>query len=137
MKKIFICFMIMLTICLSINDVTCANSPINTPIGGDSYDGVINGDMDTSVDLPSPGTNDSQSAINRVIGNAWATGIVIVQLLSLIIVVITGIRYMNASAEKKADIKTGMINLFRGALLVFAASTIANYIVGFGKDIFK
>ena len=136
MKKIFICFMIMLTICLSINDAACANSPINLPNNITNGD-VINGDMDTSVDLPSPGSNDSQAAINRVIGNAWATGLVIVQVLSLMIVVITGIRYMNASAEKKADIKTGMINLFRGALLVFAASTIANYIVGFGKDIFK
>lgn len=60
---------------------------------------------DTTVNLPTgEGGNESLRVVTSL-GKAWATIVVIVQILSIGLIVFAGLRYMFASADKKADIK--------------------------------
>lgn len=64
---------------------------------------------------------------NRVIGILQAVGIV----LSVVILVVLGIKYMMGSAEEKADYKKTMIPYIVGAVFIFLAPTIANMVYNF------
>lgn len=48
--------------------------------------------------------------------------------LLVIMVAVLGIKYMAGSAEEKAEYKKSFVPLIIGAILVFAAVTIANFI---------
>lgn len=86
---------------------------------------------------PSSGNNvnnDVKKAVDRV----WSTVIVIVQIVSVACVVLAGVRYMYASADKKAEIKKGLMYLAIGAIFVFAASTVIRFIYfGIGGSIIQ
>lgn len=73
--------------------------------------------------------------LSTIFGNTWETTMTIVQILSVAAVVFAGVRYMLASAERKADIKRGLTFLAIGAVLVFAASTVATFVVRVGDQI--
>ena len=75
------------------------------------------------------------SKLTKVFGNTWETVIVFVQIASVATVVFAGVRYMFASAERRADIKKGLTFLVIGAILIFAASTVATFIVRVGDQI--
>ena len=64
---------------------------------------------------------------NKLIGILRTVGIV----LSVVILVILGIKYMMGSAEEKADYKKTMIPYIVGAICIFLAPTIANMIYNF------
>ncbi len=66
---------------------------------------------------------------NEIIGILQTVGIV----LSVVILVILGIKYMMGSAEEKAEYKKTMIPYIVGAVLIFAAPTIANIVYNFVK----
>lgn len=63
----------------------------------------------------------------KVVGILQTVGIV----LSVIILIILGIKYMMGSAEEKADYKKSMMPYIVGAALIFAASAFAQVIYGF------
>ena len=63
----------------------------------------------------------------RIIGILQTVGVV----LSVVILTILGIKYMMGSAEEKAEYKKTMIPYVVGAILIFAASTIANVVYQF------
>ena len=69
-----------------------------------------------------PGTTDTQTFGGKILGILQTVGIV----LSVIILVILGIKYMMGSAEEKAEYKKTMIPYLVGAVLIFLAPTIAN-----------
>lgn len=69
-----------------------------------------------------PGTNDIQTLGGKILGILQTVGIV----LSVIILVILGIKYMMGSPEEKAEYKKTMIPYLVGAVLIFLAPTIAN-----------
>lgn len=51
-------------------------------------------------------------------------------------IVVCGVRYMLTSAEQKADIKKSMIYLVIGCVIVFATSTVVQFIItSFGQVI--
>ena len=54
---------------------------------------------------------------------------------SVIVLVVLGLKYMMGSAEEKADYKKTLLPYVIGAVLVFAASTIAGVIFGFANNI--
>ncbi len=66
--------------------------------------------------------------ITNVAKNIWSTVVTIVQILSVAAVVFAGLRYMFASADQKADIKKSMGVLAVGAVLVFGATLILQFI---------
>lgn len=61
---------------------------------------------------------------NQIIGVVRTVGV----LVAVVILLILGIKYMMGSAEEKADYKKSMVPYLVGAVLIFAASTIAGIV---------
>ena len=77
-----------------------------------------------------PTSNDIIDLGNKVIGILQTIGTV----LSVVILVILGIKYMMGSAEEKAEYKKTMIPYIMGAAFIFLAPTIANVVYNFLKS---
>lgn len=73
------------------------------------------------------GTQEITDAGNAVIGILQTVGIV----LSVVILIVLGIKYMMGSAEEKSEYKKTFIPYIVGAGLIFAASIFANVIFQF------
>lgn len=73
--------------------------------------------------------------INATLKRVCASALFILQIASVGGIVFAGVRYMFASSETKADIKSSMIHLIIGMVIVFATSTIVNLIVNVFTDI--
>ncbi len=56
-------------------------------------------------------------------------------IVSVIVLVVLGVKYMMGSAEEKAEYKKTLLPYIIGAALVFAASTIAGVIFNFANSI--
>lgn len=67
----------------------------------------------------------------KIIGMVQAIG----SIVSVLVLVILGIKYMMGSAEEKAEYKKTMIPYLIGAILIFAASNIASMIFTFAQTI--
>ena len=93
------------------------------PIFATSY--IKPGDMIGTA----PSSTEIQDLGNKVIGVLTTAGIV----LSVIILIVLGIKYMMGSAEEKADYKKTMMPYLIGALLIFSAATIANIVYNFAR----
>lgn len=89
------------------------------------------GEFDKNINVTA---NKSGTTINAV-QNVWGIILTILQVAAIAAVVFAGVRYMFASADSKADIKKQMIWLVVGAVLVFGASTVIQFIVNTTKDI--
>lgn len=68
--------------------------------------------------------------VKRPIRRVWSSLILVLQAASVAGVIFAGVRYMFASAEKKADIKASMIHLVVGMVIVFAASSVVGVVTG-------
>lgn len=64
-----------------------------------------------------------------IFDNIFTTVLFLIQIASVAGIIFCGIRYMYSSADRKADIKAGMIPLVIGIVLVFCASTVAQFVV--------
>ena len=67
----------------------------------------------------------------RIMGIIQAAGIVI----AVVVLMVLGIKYMMGSAEEKAEYKKTFIPYIVGAILIFAATTIANMVYNFANGI--
>ena len=65
--------------------------------------------------------NQIQSIGGKILSAVTTAGIV----LSVIMLAVLGVKYMMGSAEEKAEYKKSMMPYLVGAVLIFAASTIA------------
>ena len=83
--------------------------------------GDMNGNTSTQ------GTAEITNVGNSIIGILQVVGIV----LSVVILIVLGIKYMMGSAEEKAEYKKTLMPYVIGAALVFAASTIAQIVYNF------
>lgn len=72
--------------------------------------------------------------VTDLAGSIWQTIAVVIQILAIAAIVIAGVRYMFASADTKADIKKQTIVLVAGAILVFAAVPIAQFVGGIANN---
>ena len=80
-----------------------------------------------------PGTN---TAGIQSIGNQIVTIIsTIGSIVSVVVLVVLGIKYMMGSAEEKAEYKKTLLPYIIGAGLVFAASAIAGIVFGFTQGL--
>lgn len=77
------------------------------------------------------GTTEVQNFGQNIMGVIQVAGVVI----AVIILMILGIKYMMGSAEEKAEYKKTMIPYIVGAILIFAASTIANVVYQFATGL--
>lgn len=64
---------------------------------------------------------------NDIIGILQAVGIVV----SVVVVIVLGIKYMMGSVEEKAEYKKTMMPYLIGAALIFAASAISMMVMNF------
>ena len=88
----------------------------------------------TGVSDPSTLTGENVSGTEKItgIGNQIITILTIVgTVVSVVVLIVLGIKYMMGSAEEKAEYKKTMIPYLVGAILIFAASTIANVVYQF------
>lgn len=84
-----------------------------------------------SIDPQKDNADDITNVGNKIMGILQVVGI----LTAVIILMVLGIKYMMGSAEEKAEYKKTMIPYIVGAILIFAASTIANAIYKFVSNI--
>ncbi len=77
------------------------------------------------------GSTEISNVGKSIVGILRTVGIV----LSVIILIVLGIKYMMGSAEEKADYKKSMIPYIVGAALIFAASAFAQVIFQFFNNI--
>lgn len=73
--------------------------------------------------------NPMDNKLKKSFKNIWASLVTILQIAAVAGIVFAGVRYMFASAEAKADIKSSMIHLIIGMAIVFAASTLIKVII--------
>jgi len=76
--------------------------------------------------VPNSGT--PINAATDVAKGIWSTMKIIIQILAVAAIVFTGLRYMFASADGKADIKSQTVTLILGAVLVFGAVEVAQFV---------
>lgn len=86
-----------------------------------------------SPNLPAPGNN--IVGITDIGAKIWNTTKVVVQILAITFIIVAGVRYMYASADVKADIKKQTIILVLGAILVFAAVPVAQFVSDAAKQV--
>ena len=84
----------------------------------------MTGDSDVSVD----GMRDLGNSLVKILSTA---GIIV----SVIVLIVLGIKYMMGSAEEKAEYKKTLLPYVIGAGLVFAASSIANIVYNFMQNV--
>ena len=70
------------------------------------------------------GTNGIQNLGNKVMGIIQVIGTIV----SVVILIVLGIKYMMGSAEEKAEYKKTMIPYLVGAVLVFAGTSLVKVI---------
>lgn len=78
-----------------------------------------------------PGGSQIENVGSSVVGILQTVGIV----LSVVILIVLGIKYMMGSAEEKAEYKKTMIPYIIGAVLIFAASNVAGMIYDWASTI--
>lgn len=67
-------------------------------------------------------------SLDGAVSNVWGSITTIVQVLAFTAIIFAGLRYMFASADTRADIKKQMAILMIGAILVFATSTVVQFV---------
>ena len=73
------------------------------------------------------GTTEIKTLGNSIVGILQVVGIV----LSVVVIIVLGIKYMLGSAEEKSEYKKSMLPYIVGAALIFAGSIFANVIYQF------
>lgn len=84
----------------------------------------------TPLDIEAKGTA-GQNQIKDLGGKLMSVIQTVGVVVAVIILMVLGIKYMMGSAEEKAEYKKTMIPYLVGAILIFAASTIANVVYQF------
>lgn len=113
--KIF-CIILMVSMFLSVANSVFAGTPIIEGPGSLQGNGATLGE--------------GQKLVNTII--SWLTGIGMA--VSVIVLLVLGIKYMIGSAEEKAEYKKTMIPYLVGAVLVFGASAIAQVVYSIAKQ---
>ena len=90
-------------------------------------------DIDSTFDHANDQSG-SQTANDLVVG-IWGTVLTVLQILAVAAIVFSGVKYMFAGADQKAEIKSGLLVLAIGAILVFGASTVVKLLVTSVEDL--
>ena len=87
--------------------------------------------FENSIDKTGSGTRELKEKGADVLGVIRVVGI----LISVGMLMIIGIKYMLGSSEEKAEYKKSLFPYFIGAVLIFAATTLADVIYGWAKEL--
>ena len=116
--KILSILVIMLIIMLTASNIVMASST-----------------ADKVLDEMKKGTVENTSGISKVGGQIVSIITTVAIIISVIVLVVLGIKYMIGSASEKAEYKKTMIPYLVGAVLVFAASALARAIFSIAQQI--
>lgn len=83
------------------------------------------------------GKNVTTSSLETIGGQVVTIVSVAGSIISVIVLVVLGIKYMMGSAEEKAEYKKTLMPYIIGAALVFAASAISGIVYNFASNIGK
>lgn len=70
-------------------------------------------------------------------GKIWATIRTVINVCAILGIVLIGLKYMFASANTRADLKTELLPMLIGIMLVFSSINIINYIIRIGYTVLK
>lgn len=90
-----------------------------------------------AINAQAPAAGNAITGITGKVNDIWATIAAIIQIAAIAAIILAGVRYMFASADTKADIKGQTIILVVGAVLVFAAVPLAQFIQRIANDMLK
>lgn len=91
----------------------------------------------SSISKPNEASGNVNSQVKGTVDRIWGTANILIQIISVAIMVFTGIRYMFTSADARADIKRQTVILLAGAAMVFGSVQIINFIQNLGKEVIK
>ncbi len=81
------------------------------------------------------GSDKANTATMQNIGNQIITVVSVAgSIVSVVVLIVLGIKYMMGSAEEKAEYKKTLMPYIIGAALVFAASAIAGIVFNFASS---
>ena len=97
--------------------------------------------VSTSV-LAAPASNFPQgnigvAEVTTTAQKIWGTVTGIFKILAFGAILFAGLRYMFASVDEKADIKRSLGMLVIGAVLVFSAASVVQFVVNAGNEVIK
>lgn len=126
-SKIICMLMILFMITFPVSDVFGAPTQGTDAVGGlTTNNNNFGGGFDPGQ-IPS-GNIEDVGKTKGIFDNIYTTVLFLIQVASVAGIIICGIRYMYASADAKADIKAGMMPFVIGIILVFCASTVAQFV---------
>ena len=114
--KLILIFAIILTIFNNLN-VYAITNPLDNP------------------DIYNPGTAPEETELLKKAGHILGVINTVGVVLSVIILMIIGLKYMLGSVEGKAEYKKTMIAYIIGAMLLFGVTTIANIFYKIGTNL--
>ena len=120
MKKVSKIVMIMMMLMLILSITTSVLAVTGTDVTPEQMTGQSDADVG--------GITDIGNSIIRIL----STGGIVV---SVVVLIVLGIKYMMGSAEEKAEYKKTLMPYVIGAALVFAASTIAQIVYNFMQQV--
>ena len=122
-QSIFIIFIIFIVLILTNNNEVYARVPSDQPNSGMTIN-----DLNPNKTDDNSKTKEQEEIIQgvgeRILGIMNVVGVV----LSVVMLGVLGIKYMTGSIEQKADYKKALVPYLIGAILLFAAPTIANMV---------
>lgn len=80
-------------------------------------------------------TADTNTNTVQTVNRVWGIVLTVLQVAAIAALVFAGVRYMFTSADQKAEIKKSMTILAVGAILVFGASVVVQFLIGAFKEI--
>lgn len=81
-------------------------------------------------------TSEQPTELDNTLYKVVSTIVLILQIAAMAGVVITGVKYMYAGSEDKAKIKETLIWVIFGAIFVFAAPKIIEFVINASNNIF-
>lgn len=115
-------------VCATLLLVTMIILSTITPVFADSIKGMVDPGNLKGKDVT---TNKMQDIGNQIITIVSVAG----SIISVIVLIVLGIKYMMGSAEEKAEYKKTLMPYIIGAALVFAASAISGIVYNFANSI--
>lgn len=104
--------------------------------GEEKYKENITSGTEFNPGLVKP-NKDIDTNFKNAVENVWTTVLRTLQIIAVAGLILAGVRYMFASADTKSEIKKEMIPLVIGLIIVFATSTVVDFIVKSFDDIIK
>ena len=133
-KIILMTFLVLILICTFCSNYVYADPPGHRP-QDDNKNMVLSEDFNTNDWNPSSSTQHEEQKLKEIGNKIIGTIQVIGSIVSVLAIIIIGIRYMACSVEEKAQYKETMGPYFIGAVLVFGITTLLKIVYDIAQSV--